>query len=253
MEEESDVLVSKKESPHGEGSGARLICLPPSGAGRSFYRQWPRDLAGAPVIPMSRPGHEERLREPFAKSLAEAGEDIAERIVRHGSGPAILFGHSLGAAVAFETVRILEGQGIRVSLVVSGRQAPHLPSPAAPVKVADNRALLRVLEDWGGPKLRDPDDPRAAMLLSAVRADFALSTVGGWDGRRVAAPVTSISYRDDLVVSDAAVRAWTDVAGGQYTHVVQPGDHLSARNPSATLVEILSDILTRIQVPNPGL
>jgi pyochelin biosynthesis protein PchC len=227
-----------------DGGGALLVCLPPSGAGRSFFRQWPRQVGGAPVVALSRPGHEERVRESFAHSVLDVAADVVNRIVARRPARVVLFGHSFGATVAFEAVRLLESHVIGTALVASARQAPHLVSVAAKgATAADDRSLLSMLSGWGGVEVSDPDDPLAEMLLPCVRADFTLSATYTWDRWPTSAPLTSISYRDDRVVDESSVRAWAQAAGGRYSHVTEPGDHFAARVPSDTLIGILGEVL----------
>lgn len=233
--------------------GSLVICLPPSGVGRSFFRQWPREIGGGQVIPLSRPGHEERTREPMARSVHEAAASVVDRIVRQVPARVVLFGHSLGGAVAFEAACLLSAQDIALSLVVSARQAPHLPSSAADLVAADDITLLKTLGRWGGVALSDPDDPLAALLLPALRADFELSAGYTWNGRLASVPLITVSYRDDAVVAEASVRAWEKVAGGRYLHVTEPGNHFAARTPSSGLIRILTEALACVHRTGPRL
>jgi surfactin synthase thioesterase subunit len=230
-----------------------LVCLPPSGAGRSFFREWPREVGGAEVLPLSLPGHEERSKEPMARSVAAAAAEAADRVLRHRPARVVLFGHSLGAAVAFETACLLEAHDIALSLVVSARQAPHLPSGTAGLAAADDSVLLETLARWGGVALPGPDHPLAALLLPALRGDFAISAEHTWNGRRPLAPLISVSYSGDRVVPEPSVRAWREIAGGDYRHVTEPGDHYAARAPSAGLIRTLTGALARAHPAGPGL
>jgi len=233
--------------------GSMVVCLPPSGAGRSFFRQWPREIGGAQVIPLSRPGHEERAREPAARSMDQAAAAVVDRIVGQVPARVVLFGHSLGGAVAFEAARLLSPHDIALSLVVSARQAPHLPSSAVDLVAADDITLLETLAHWGGAALSDPDDPVAVLLLPALRADFELSAEYTWNGRLASVPLITVSYREDAVVAEASVRAWEKVTEGHYRHVTEPGDHFAARTPSPGLIRILTEALACVHRPGPRL
>jgi surfactin synthase thioesterase subunit len=214
-----------------------IVCLPPSGAGRSYFRAWPRTIGSARVLPLSRPGHEERMREPLASSLVAAADDVVARL---GGRRTVLFGHSLGAIVAFEATRRWTGDP-PVALVVSARQAPGLPS-RAPAPDLDDDALLAVLRAWGGPA----DGSVAGMLLPALRADLALSAAYRWDGGATAAPVTAISYTDDRVVDAAAVRAWAGATTAGCRAVTLDGDHDSARSAPPSLIAVLEGVLDSV-------
>jgi len=87
----------------------RLFCFPYAGAGGSAYFAWTRALAHLPieVCAVQPPGRENRLAElpytvmePLAAGAAAAIRESADR-------PYALFGHSMGALVAFEVLRRL--------------------------------------------------------------------------------------------------------------------------------------------------
>ena len=89
-------------------------------------------------------------------------------------GPLRLFGHCMGAVVAFEFARDRRAQGVEVSaLWVSASEAPSTvaASPALPTAEVE---ILAEMVDLGG---TDPqllaDDDFVELLLMAVRADYA--------------------------------------------------------------------------------
>src|SRR5688500_10376608 len=86
----------------------RLFCFPFAGGGASTYRLWgTRISAIVEVCLMQLPGREERANEaPFTNlvrlAVAAAGEMAASL-----DKPFALFGHGMGALVAFEVARAL--------------------------------------------------------------------------------------------------------------------------------------------------
>jgi pyochelin biosynthesis protein PchC len=223
-----------------------VVCLPPSGAGRSFFRLWPRHVARGRVVPLSRPGNEERMNEPLASSLGAAAADVVGRIHALEPSQVVLFGHSIGATVAFEAARLLTADRIPLELVVSARQAPHCGG----VQLTDHTdaELLATVQSWG---LGTLDIAVQEMMLPLLRADLALSAGYTWDGIPVSARVTTLSYSDDVVVDDAHVRAWADATSAFHSHLVFPGDHFAARNPSDSLIGVIRDALARLRAAQP--
>src|SRR5437763_6784374 len=87
----------------------RLFCFPFAGAGASVFFPWAKALAHLPVELrcIQYPGRENRLSEAPLDSLSEMVAGIVGALSSNLSRPFAFFGHSLGALIAFETIRAL--------------------------------------------------------------------------------------------------------------------------------------------------
>ncbi|CAM9396797.1 unnamed protein product [Phaeothamnion confervicola] len=109
----------------------RLFCLPWAGGNSTAFNRW-RDLpAEVEVCAVELPGRMSRRAEPLLESVHETVAQLAAALnaggfLRDSSRPFALFGHSLGALVAFELARVLVtkygAQPLR--LIVSGARPP---------------------------------------------------------------------------------------------------------------------------------
>src|SRR6185437_7579258 len=88
---------------------AVLVCLPFAGAGASFFRKWELLApAGLTIVPVQLPGREERFVEAPHTSVDQAVSEALPWVLGmlsdlDGTPERIaLFGHSLGAELAFE-------------------------------------------------------------------------------------------------------------------------------------------------------
>lgn len=153
----------------------QLFCVPYAGAGASVFRSWCGLLADvAEVCPVQLPGREQRCNEPLLTSIPRIASELAVRMARFADRPFVIFGHSMGGFVAFETVRELRRRRLPLPclLVVSACHAPgelihrrrvaHLPEPEF---VAEMSALGGSLsEAFAIPELRE-------FVLPILRAD----------------------------------------------------------------------------------
>ncbi|MBK3582065.1 thioesterase, partial [Streptomyces sp. MBT65] len=153
----------------------RLICFPHAGGSAAFFRDWGTRLPGTEVHTVRYPGRAERIDDPPAKDLRVLAHAIASAVEPLADRPLLLFGHSMGAAVALETARALERRGIRPAhLVASGsRNAPHPhPEDLATDQDENDDTVMAHLLTLGG---TDPDlaaDPEfRSLVLPYIRED----------------------------------------------------------------------------------
>jgi surfactin synthase thioesterase subunit len=82
-----------------------VLCFPYAGAGASAFRrlrEHPSDAVR--VCPVQLPGREERFEEQLSTDVAEVVDILLPDMMKavNGSPRVALFGHSLGAVLAFE-------------------------------------------------------------------------------------------------------------------------------------------------------
>ncbi|MEW1693765.1 thioesterase II family protein [Streptomyces sp. NPDC091265] len=227
----------------------RLVCFPHAGGSATAYHPWASAFGpDIDVLAVQYPGRQDRHAEPLVHDLQELA-DLALPAVRDAveGRPFALFGHSMGAALAFEVTRRLEAQGDGPSLLaVSGRRAPSLPATSGgPVHHLDDDAVVAHLQDLSGtdPRLLEDPDVRE-MILPVVRADLrAVETHRSAPGTTVDAPVLSLTGADDPWTSVAEARGWSAHTTGDFSLRVFPGGHFYLAEHQAEVVAHLSEEL----------
>lgn len=111
-----------------------LLCFPYAGAGASVYYRWKEYFGNKVMIyAIQLPGRENRISEPMYASVDEIMPDLLEAVGEIVKEKFILFGHSMGAKIAYELEKRLEQSGIYARhLIVSGSRPPHIPEPNVP-------------------------------------------------------------------------------------------------------------------------
>src|ERR671919_747384 len=80
----------------------RLFCFPYAGGAASIFRTWPSGLPGSiDVAAVQLPGRETRLAEPPVRRLDALVAAMAPALEPFLDRPFALFGHSMGALIAF--------------------------------------------------------------------------------------------------------------------------------------------------------
>ena len=113
----------------GQPAPTTLFCFAHAGAGASVYRPW-TGMAPFRVAPVQYPGREERLGEDPVPDISRLAALAETEVLSKAGGRYALFGHSMGAMVAYELAHRLKGKPVPqpAALFVSGRQPPHHPS-----------------------------------------------------------------------------------------------------------------------------
>src|SRR5262249_1763929 len=127
------------------------------------------------VIPVELPGRGARLSEPPFVSLPALIEELKELIRPCLDGPFVIFGHSMGATIAFELARALRRGGGREpqAIFVSGRRAPQLPR-RGPVtyNLPQDEFIAELVRLKGTPKDVLEQAELMELMFPLLRADF---------------------------------------------------------------------------------
>ncbi|GLY44345.1 oleoyl-ACP hydrolase [Amycolatopsis sp. NBRC 101858] len=207
---------------------ARLVCLPHAGGSAPFYFPVAKALApDVEVLAVQYPGRQDRRHEPFLTSIDAMADRVAELLVKHTDRPLALFGHSMGAMVAYETARRLERAGAEVAaLFVSGRRAPSRTRDESVHTRTDDGVIaeLRRLSGTEADLLGDDDVVR--MILPVVRNDYrAVETYRYTPGEPLTAPIIAFTGSDDPMATVDEVASWADHTDGGFDLVELSGGH----------------------------
>ncbi|MGK5631055.1 thioesterase II family protein [Streptomyces sp. URMC 123] len=200
----------------------RLTCFPHAGGGASFYQAWATALApGTEVLVVQYPGREDRFHEPLVSDMATLADAVVAELPLSADDPLVLFGHSMGSAVAYEVALRIERAcpGALARLCVSGRPAPHAAAPSA-VHLLPDDELVEQLRGLAGTSdaILDSRDFRA-LFLPAIRNDYRLietyRPAPPADGAGLlSAPVTVLYGADDPHLRDGGAQSWREVTRG---------------------------------------
>ncbi|MFR9673722.1 thioesterase II family protein [Streptomyces sp. TR06-5] len=209
----------------------RLVCFPHAGGAASVYREWPQWLPeDIEVVGVCYPGRQDRVTEPCIEEMGPLTSAVADVLQGWAGGRLALFGHSMGASVAYEVALRLEqrtGSRAAAGLFASGQLPPHRVVPKGVHREGDE-AIMEEVRRLGDPQagtvLDDPD--LRELVLPAIRADFRL--IGTYLPRPavpLATPVTAYVGEDDEDVPVEGLRMWSAATGTAFDHRVFPGGH----------------------------
>ncbi|MDX2939098.1 thioesterase II family protein [Streptomyces ipomoeae] len=209
----------------------RLLCFPHAGAGASAYQSWAPGLPDrVEVLPVRLPGREARADERPYTEVAELTSDLAGDLEPLWREPYVLFGHSMGALLAFELARELRRRGLPGPrrLIVSGRMAPQLhPDPRQRWRGLGDVELLDEIGRLGG--MPDPlllmGPAMLSVFLRPLRADIELHESYTYRHEPpLETPLTVLGGDRDPRADREELFAWrTQSSAGTDVHVMDGG------------------------------
>ncbi|GAB3261075.1 thioesterase II family protein [Kineosporia babensis] len=222
----------------------RFVCFPPAGAGAGFYRDWAPALpADCELWSVQYPGREDRFGEPLIADLQTMADQIAAVPGLLDGTPLWLFGHSMGALLAYEVARRIEPAAPLQRLVVSGRIARRHQKPGTLYQLDDDAFSAQVLKLGGVPEVLLADPEMRAVLLPIMRSDYqAVETYSAQPHPPLQTPVLALAGTDDQHAPPPAMEHWSDITTGPFRLAAHPGGHFF-------LVPELQNVLRDVLAP----
>ncbi len=189
----------------------RLVCLPYAGAGAAAYPEL-GPLAGGEIAPVVArlPGRDVRDREPPCTDFRELAGEIATAAAALPA-PLALFGHSMGALLAFEVSRELERRDLApAALIVSGSRPPSALADDRGRAPLDPAGFFDWMRTQGSvPPAVLADDELRRELLGNIEVDVAVRRSYVPDREaRVSVPIAAFGGTSDPVAPASALRLW---------------------------------------------
>lgn len=232
----------------------RLFCFHHAGGGASSYRNWqpyfePLDIE---IVPIQLPGRENRISEPLVTDISELTIAMVDELNAFVDLPFALWGHSMGAALAFEFgVRIKRVHGLTpVCLFASAKGAPHMTDEdeAATINMSDDEFVESVRKFGGLPDKILADAEMLGLVLPALRADFELCERYVYeDATQLECPIFGYGGIQDKTVKHESLLAWESVTSASFKMRRFPGDHFYVHSQSEMLMKaVIQDLMQQL-------
>ena len=230
----------------------RLFCFPHAGGAASFFRMWHQWLPDSiEVCPIQLPGRWERIHEPAFRSLEALMEAMTNPLQDYMDKPFALFGHSLGALIAYELVRKIQkvSDGLRlIHLFISSRRAPHVPAPQPYLHLLPDDQLLTSLSG------RSADHKAGGRqnlhmqkaFLSVIRNDYEMGETYTYSpGPLLSIPLTVFGGLQDPRLSIEQLQAWQAYTDKSFSIQMFEGKHFYIQNLEKEVIKVIAEKLSR--------
>ncbi|WP_369393840.1 thioesterase II family protein [Streptomyces sp. CG1] len=232
-------------------SDVTVVCFPHAGGSASYFQPLSARLTPrAEVLALQYPGRQDRRSEPALTSVDALVDEITEALRGHTDRPLVLFGHSMGGTLAFETARRMEAElGERLlGLIVSGRRSPSSVRRDT-VHLRDDAGLIaeiRKLQGTASALLDDEDVVR--MIMPALRADYtAVERYAYRPGPALNCPLHVYTGDADPQVRGDEARGWAEHTRADFRIRTFGGGHFYLADRSEQVIAALREDLTGFQ------
>ncbi|HEX4725797.1 MAG TPA: alpha/beta fold hydrolase [Pseudonocardiaceae bacterium] len=228
-------------------SPLRLFLFHYAGAGAAVYHEWsgllPPDVAGVCV---QLPGRQDRRSEPPTTELAVLVEVLTEVFAAElDDRPYALFGHSMGALLAYRMAVALSDDPPAL-IGVSGWAPEGFTMPTATdVALRDDGIVARMAELGALPPQAAANPDVLALAVPAMRADMAVCASYVDDHAMVDCPIVAYSGAADPLLAPAAMNTWSGRTAEYLGNRVFPGGHFFVDDQALGVVADLIPLLRR--------
>ncbi|MBB1259073.1 thioesterase II family protein [Streptomyces alkaliterrae] len=224
----------------------RLFCFPHAGGSASFFFPTSRALApGTDVVAVQYPGRQDRRNEPNVASMAEMADRAARALLPRTDLPYALFGHSMGATLAYEVARRLQEAGRPpLALWVSGRRAPHRVVDDGLHRLSDDELVadISALDGTGTQIFGDAE--LLDIVLPTLRSDYrAAETYEYVPGPALDCPVHALTGFSDPRVAVRELHHWSEHTRRSFDLRVFSGGHFYLVDNHEDVVEVIAEAL----------
>lgn len=219
----------------------QLLLIPFAGGGRATFQRWSNVLSEsieAHVLQL--PGREDRLHEPALTKWPEMIDAARAAIDELPKLPLAILGHSLGATIAFELARNLQGDSARhlSHLFLAARPWPGFPSDERKdtATLTDGELLSYMNEKYGSLSTSLAHPEVRELALPGLRADLDLLGDYVWrSAPRLEVPVTVFGGLEDPITPRSSLDAWNKETAHACTVEMLPGGHFFLEAHSDTI------------------
>jgi mycobactin phenyloxazoline synthetase len=206
-----------------------VVVFPHAGGAAAAYRALAKALSANDVdaFVVQYPQRADRRNDPAADSVGALARELFEAGDWASAAPLSLFGHCMGAVVAFEFARVAESNGVPVRVLwASAGQAPSTVAAYGPLPTTESGVLADMVDLGGTDPVLLEDEEFVELLVMAVQADYrALNAYSCGPDVRIGADIHALGGDRDHRISRETLAGWETHTSGRFTVSEFEGGH----------------------------
>lgn len=224
-------------------SRLNIYCIPFAGGNRYSYRTFEEHASvDLRIIPLELPGRGSRLAEPLLTSMEDVVDDVYNTLRKQNiHTPYAIFGHSMGALIAFLVIHKLSSQNLPlpIRLFVTGRQAPSCIITKITYDLPQAEFYQEVRSIGGTLDVVLQDRSLMEMYEPILRADFqAVETCEYLPRRQLNIPITAMIGSEEKTTYEH-VTGWQKETTKNLEILIFQGNHFFIYEHAKRIVSII--------------
>lgn len=229
----------------------RIFCIPFAGGSASFYREWAEQFyPNTEICAIQLSGREDRLVDDLVVELDKAAEEIYQELLNYQDKPFILFGHSLGALICYETVLKLQRRNRREpdALIVSGCGAPHVPPKEFIYHLPKQQFKTELKKLGGTPEMILEEDEIFDLFYPMLKGDFEMvETYTCKECHPVHTKIFAFGGTEDKEVLLDELLEWEKYTDNDFHYKMFKGEHFFVKEQSDDVIQEIKNIQIQVR------
>jgi len=219
------------------------------------FRNWQEHFPEIEIWSVHLPGRESRMGDPPFTDMDSLMEVLVPLVADHADGPFSIFGHSMGAMVAFELTRRLEAvDTVRPDqLFVSGHGAPSSPAKASKSHLLPHDEFVERIRKFDGtPEEVFEHKELLEIFIPLLRADITLLENYQRDAHaQVDCPIVALGGRNDREVAVNTLDDWQAHTCAEFEKHVFDGGHFYWQSMPQPMLSVINAQMMAQDRPTP--
>jgi medium-chain acyl-[acyl-carrier-protein] hydrolase len=223
-----------------------LYCFSYAGGSGQNYYSWKELLPNCIELRViTLPGRGKRFLETPLESINTMADEIVTEIQQCSNQKILFYGHSMGAALAYECALRLERLHAPIEhLFVGGFRAPHLPCTRTKINNLPQDNFLFELSKYGATPQEVLDEKGLLeMILPMLRADFKAIESYRAIEQSISCPITAFYGLNDHCIIPDQVKKWNACTHSYFNTIAINGSHLFHESHANEIISTITNAI----------